>query len=129
MNERGFTLIELLIVIVVIGILATLAIPRLGQTRDRAFVAAMQSDLRQLMIAQELYFQSNDFVYFTDDPVQEAFPFDATDGVTIRLSSRNPARGYSAEASHSRVDVVCTLSMEEGERPSGIQCTDPTRDG
>jgi prepilin-type N-terminal cleavage/methylation domain-containing protein len=55
-NTQGFTLIELLIVTVIIGILAAIAIPSFGSTKERAYVASMKSDLRNLATAQEAYF-------------------------------------------------------------------------
>ena len=54
-NRQGFTLIELLIVVVIIGILAAIAIPKFGNTKEKAVVAAMRSDLRNLASAQETY--------------------------------------------------------------------------
>ena len=42
-NESGFTLIELLIVVVIIGILASIAIPKFGTVREKAFMAAAMS--------------------------------------------------------------------------------------
>jgi type IV pilus assembly protein PilA len=56
MNRRGFTLIELLIVVVIIGILAAIAIPKFANTKQKAYVASMKSDLRNLVTAEEAYF-------------------------------------------------------------------------
>ena len=58
-NKRGFTLIELLIVVVIIGILAAIAIPKFAGTKSKAYVAAMKSDLKNLVTAEESYFSDN----------------------------------------------------------------------
>ena len=54
-TKRGFTLIELLIVVVVIGILAAIAIPKFSATREKAFKSAMMSDLKNLATQEEIY--------------------------------------------------------------------------
>ncbi len=56
MNRKGFTLIELLIVVVIIGILAAIAIPKFANTKEKAYLASMKSDLRNLITAEEAYF-------------------------------------------------------------------------
>ena len=55
-NKKGFTLIELLIVVVIIGILAAIAIPKFANTKEKAYLTAMKSDLRNLVTAEEAYF-------------------------------------------------------------------------
>jgi prepilin-type N-terminal cleavage/methylation domain-containing protein len=59
MNRKGFTLIELLIVVVIIGILAAIAIPKFANTKQKAILASMKSDLRNLVTAQEAFFSDN----------------------------------------------------------------------
>ena len=59
MNRKGFTLIELLIVVVIIGILAAIAIPKFANTKGKAYVTAMKSDLRNLVSAQESFFSDS----------------------------------------------------------------------
>jgi prepilin-type N-terminal cleavage/methylation domain-containing protein len=54
--RKGFTLIELLIVVVIIGILAAIAIPKFANTKSKVYVTAMKSDLRNLITAEEAYF-------------------------------------------------------------------------
>src|SRR2546427_12057914 len=56
MNRKGFTLIELLIVVVIIGILAAIAIPKFANTKEKAYLASMKSDLRNLVTAEQAYF-------------------------------------------------------------------------
>src|SRR5437763_1353295 len=58
-NRKGFTLIELLIVVVIIGILAAIAIPKFANTKSKAYVTAMKSDLRNLVTAEEAYFSDS----------------------------------------------------------------------
>jgi type IV pilus assembly protein PilA len=55
-NRKGFTLIELLIVVVIIGILAAIAIPKFAATKDKAKLASVKTDLRNAMTAEEAYF-------------------------------------------------------------------------
>jgi|SRR5688572_15089529 type IV pilus assembly protein PilA len=59
MNRKGFTLIELLIVVVIIGILAAIAIPKFANTKSKAYYTAMKSDLRNLVSAQESFFSDS----------------------------------------------------------------------
>ncbi len=52
-QQNGFTLIELLVVVVIIGVLAAIAIPKFANTKEKAHMAAMKSDLRNLVIVGE----------------------------------------------------------------------------
>ena len=63
-DNKGFTLIELLIVVVIIGILAAIAIPKFSATREKAYFAAMKSDLKNLASQQEIYY-SDWYTYST----------------------------------------------------------------
>jgi len=57
-KNQGFTLIELLVVIAIIGILASIVLVSLGGARAKARDATRQSDLRQIQLAQEMYYDS-----------------------------------------------------------------------
>ena len=57
-RRQGFTLIELLIVVVIIGVLASIAIPKFQNTKGKANLSALKSDLRNLATAEEAYFYS-----------------------------------------------------------------------
>ena len=71
-NRHAFTLIELLIVVVIIGILAAIAIPKFASTKQRAYVAAMKSDLRNLITAEESFF-ADSVKYATYDTTKIRF--------------------------------------------------------
>ncbi len=56
MREKGFTLVELLVVIIIIGILASLAIPRFGKTADRAMETEAKLMLSQIQKLESVYY-------------------------------------------------------------------------
>ena len=78
--RKGFTLIELLIVVVIIGILAAIAIPKFANTKTKAYQTAMKSDLRNLVTAEEAYF-SDSGRYITYDSA--ALHFKPSTGVAM----------------------------------------------
>ena len=53
--QRGFTLIEIMVVVVILGILAAVVVPRIMDNPGKARVAKAKQDIRQLESAMELY--------------------------------------------------------------------------
>jgi len=94
-NRRGFTLIELLIVVVIIGILAAIAIPKFQNTKGKANAASLRADLRNLVTAEEAYFYDNS-AYTTSIA---ALNIRVTSGVTITFGAATPG-GWSARVTH-----------------------------
>ena len=127
-NSGGFSLIELLLVTLIIGILATIAIPRLTAARDRAFVATMQADLRNLATQQEIHYA--DELTYSDD--FDDLEFSSSDRVTVTIEEAS-GTGWSATAAHEAFedDDGCSVYYGDAEAtelggpegPGEIACT------
>jgi len=104
-RKQGFTLIELMVVLVVIGILVAVLIPRWANSRDRAFQAAMKSDLRNLATAEESYFFDN-ASYTTS--LSSLPVFRASQGVVVTVNEASMG-GWSATAAHANASKQCYL--------------------
>jgi len=104
-NNQGFTLIELLIVVVIIGILAAIAIPRFSATKGKAFDAAAKTDLRNAMTAQEAYY--SDFqVYGASGAL------DVTASTNVTLAGAGSVGGYAMSAAHSESDNTWCVTSD-----------------
>lgn len=105
LNRKGFTLIELLIVVVIIGILAAIAIPKFANTKEKAYIAAMKSDLRNLVTAEESYFADNS-TYTTD----LGTAYKESSGVTVTIPNA-AGTGWDAKSVHNGTSVTCTIAI------------------
>ncbi len=81
-KQSGFTLIEIMVVVVIIGILASVVVPRIMDNPDKARTAKVKNDLRALESALDIYRLDN-FVYPTTDQGLESL-------VTLPTSSPEP---------------------------------------
>jgi len=103
--RRGFTLIELLIVVVIIGLLAAIAIPKFNNTKGKTYASSMKSDLRNLASQQEDYFYFNE-VYASD--ITDV-SFDGSPGVVLSIAEATVA-GWSAVATHpAAAPMTCAV--------------------
>lgn len=116
-RSAGFTLVELLIVVVIIGILASIAIPKFNSTRERSYKAAMVSDLKNLALVQEAYF--NEHHTFGDLGDLEV-SFIKTEGVNIQCKRSETGLGWWATATHKGIpdeDKKCWIFHGDAESP------------
>lgn len=102
-SRRGFTLIELMIVVVIIGILAALAIPKFMKVTGKAKVAEAKTILKEIFTLEKAYFNEHDaYVPFANGASCDAIGFDIPEG--------NPRFQYKVECTDSTADFTATAT-------------------
>jgi type IV pilus assembly protein PilA len=120
-RKNGFTLIELLIVVVIIGILAAIAIPKFANTKEKAYVASMKSDLRNLITAQDAYYADNNN-WYAAGTANLGTNYRASSGVTVVISGAT-ASGWQATATSPLTLMTCHIDLTAGSTQEGeVQC-------
>src|SRR5438552_7921167 len=106
MNRKGFTLIEILIVVVIIGILAAIAIPKFANTKEKAYLVSISSGLRHTVSSGD--WCSDVWVYYLSTVGAGGVLFNTTSGVvgpTIAVT----ADGWTANVSHTTTTKTCSI--------------------
>jgi len=107
MNKRGFTLIELLIVVAIIGIVASIAIPNLLMAMEKGKQKATMGDMKSVGIALEVYTTDNSMVpdadlvtintapYFVPFYIKVLPQYDAWGSLWVYEHGASPSDQYS----------------------------------
>ncbi len=126
MNRKGFTLIELLIVVVIIGILAAIAIPKFANTKEKAYIASMKSDLRNLVTAEEAYFA--DSIKYAGATSCTSVPakatFCETTGNTLS-GLTTTTDGWSSNITNANTSKTCAIYIGTTTNPPALKEGEP----
>ena len=109
-KRKGFTLIELLIVVVIIGILAAIAIPKFAATKDKAKLSSVKTDVRNIMSLMEGY-ASDSGKYVSPD--QAKIPLSSGNKITAATANAN-GNGYTITVENSSISAgqkTCTVNV------------------
>ncbi|HEX7123789.1 MAG TPA: PKD domain-containing protein [Gemmatimonadaceae bacterium] len=115
--RAAFTVLELVGSVVVIGILGVFVIPRVRDIREKAYIDAMLSDLRNYAVAQEAYRERYGTSEYAWPEYIEADGFHYTKNVYPDSSDAGPSY-YFLRVRHEKTDVTCELDYSAGERPA-----------
>lgn len=114
-DGTGFTLVELITALALMAVLVSIAWGRFHAAYKHALEATMQSDLRNLTTAQELYYE----FYFTyaSDPDQVDIHPSAESNLSISEATPSGWAGYSQIA---RTDKRCEIYVGDASPSQGL---------
>lgn len=116
-NRRGFTFIELMMVVVVLGILATLVIPRFSALTSKARLAAVRTDVRNAESAEENYYAAYGS-YGSLSQLQSTGTLSLSAGTAMTVAV--DSTGYRVDATNSGIAVgptTCSVQFGMGAAP------------
>jgi prepilin-type N-terminal cleavage/methylation domain-containing protein len=119
-SRKGFTLIELVVVVLVIGILATIVIAKFLNAKESAYIAAMKSDLRNFAVYEQNYSNDNG-VYFSGNGAAEGFSPSTDVTVTATAAAGTPP-SWQALAVHARTSKSCSIGTNGNPTSLDITC-------
>jgi len=135
-KRQGFTLIEIMVVIVIMGIMAALVVPRVMGSTDQARTAAAKADIQSIMTALKLYkldnirypSQQQGLDALVNKPSVAPIPNNYKAGGYLEKLPKDPWGGdyqYQNPGKHGEVDIYSygpdggTSSGEDGQSVIG----------
>jgi Tfp pilus assembly protein PilE len=111
--------------VIVMGILAAIAIPKFAATKEKAYEAAMKADLRNLAVAQQTYFTENKAYASTVAALQSRYRPMA--GVTVQIDSVMTT-GWRGTATHVGTAKTCVITIGGSSTEAIPVCAVPLRE-
>ncbi|HEX7942945.1 MAG TPA: prepilin-type N-terminal cleavage/methylation domain-containing protein [Gemmatimonadaceae bacterium] len=116
-GKKGFTLIELLIVVVIIGILAAIAIPKFATTKDKAKLASVKTDIRNYMTAEEAYFSDKNTYGTSATLMATPYNFSLSAGNSVGATDAADSTGYNIQFQNASISTgvkACQVQVGMG---------------
>ena len=120
--QKGFTLVEMLVVVVLIGILAAIALPKFANTKSKATVASMKSDLRNLAVAEEAAFADSARYSTVVDTLPGDVNIIPSQGNVI-LINQGTDKMWHATVTNPAVAISCQLGSGSGAPDQSLNCS------
>lgn len=123
MKKQGFTLIELMLVVIIIGILAAMVMPRLVGRSEQARIAAAKANISTISLALDLFeMDIGHYPNSLDDLMQKATNPDSWKGPYLKKKPIDPwGRLYEYNAGSDGQDfTVCSKGSDESKAEDDI---------
>jgi len=118
MRAKGFTIIEVVLVVLIIGILAAIAIPRMTGLRQEAQIVEAKSELNMLKVALDSYYTHNDSYPSNLSAITQAVP--NVIGTSLPQDPLNGDASYGYDVSESGDHFVVYSSGPSGTGSAGV---------